>query len=118
MPEHDPNFTPVALTEPEFTIGRQGIHFKQFYEHKGVKLQVMIYVDSYDYQSWARVSALDPKRFSWRMLDSIHFSRMRTTRFSHEREVSVQQKASILKDRDELLRSAQMLMFMPEESVT
>lgn len=116
-PEDHHNYSVVPLDKPSFSQGRNGIDFKQRFMHKGKKLSIMIHVDAYDFQSWARISVLDEQRMSWNHLDSIPYEHMESVKVFYQRPPSPVDQAKFYADRDTLREAARMLMFTPDEEV-
>lgn len=59
---------------------RQGILYSEIAKHTatGKKLQIKIYSDSYDFQSYATIDIFNVAEDKWNRLESIHFSNMVT----------------------------------------
>ncbi len=106
----------MKTIEKEYFNGRQSVEFKGIYEYKGHKLKINIDIDSYDFQSSAKISVFDPQKMKWNYLQSIHYSRMASVKdeavFYQRRvdELRFFEKQAIQKDIDELLKKAKQIL--------
>jgi len=106
----------VKVIEREYFNGRQSVEFKGIYEYKGHKLKINIDIDSYDFQSSARISIFNPQKLEWNYLQSIHYSRMESVKDEavfYQRKVAdlrFSEKQAIQKDIDELLKKAKQIL--------
>lgn len=53
-------------------------------ENGPVKVQFLVYSDSYDFQSYARAEAFNPTELKWNALASLPFSRMASAQGAHK----------------------------------
>jgi len=108
--------TKMKVIEREYFNGRQSVEFKGIYEYKGYKLKINIDIDSYDFQSSAKISVFDPQELKWNYLQSIHYSRMESVKDEavfYQRKVDdlrFSEKQAIQKDIDELLKKAKQIL--------
>ncbi len=108
--------TKVKVIEKEYFNGRQSVEFKGIYEYKGHKLKINIDIDSYDFQSSARISIFNPQKLEWNYLQSIHYSRMASVKdeavFYQRRvdDLRFSERQAIQKDIDELLNKAKQIL--------
>ena len=106
----------VKVIEEEYFNGRQSVEFKGIYEYKGHKLQINIDIDSYDFQSSARIRIFNPQNLEWKYLQYIHYSRMESVKDNavfYQRKVEdlrFSEKQAIQKDIDELLKKAKQIL--------
>ena len=106
----------VKVIEREYFNGRQSVEFKGIYEYKGHKLKINIDIDSYDFQSSASISVFNPQKLEWNYLQSIHYSRMASSKDGavfNQRKVAdlrFSEKQALQKDIDELLRNAKQIL--------
>lgn len=69
----------MKIIKSEYGLGTQSVNFKEIRESdEGLKIQINIKSDSYDFQSHAIVSVFSPTELKWNNLSSIHFSEMQT----------------------------------------
>lgn len=108
--------TKVKVIEKEYFNGRQSVEFKGIYEYKGHKLKINIDIDSYDFQSSARIYIFNPEELKWNVLQSIHYNRMESAKegavFCYRKvdQLNYREKQAIQKDIDELLKKAKQIL--------
>lgn len=69
----------MKVIKEEYSLGTQSAHFTKIIEgDNGLKIKIDIKSDSYDFQSYARVSVFNPQSVEWNILDSVPFSNMKT----------------------------------------
>ena len=69
----------MKLIKEEYSIGTQSIRLKEILESKdGHKILIEILSDSYDFQSYARLSAFNKNDQKWNIIDTIAYSKMQT----------------------------------------
>lgn len=106
----------MKTIDRKYFNGRQSVEFEGIYEYKGHKLKIQIDIDSYDFQSGAKISVFDPQKLKWNHLQSIHYSRMESVKdevvFYQRRVADLRffEKQAIQKDIDELLKKAKQIL--------
>jgi len=106
----------MKTIEKEYFNGRQSVEFKGIYEYKGHKLKINIDIDSYDFQSSARIYIFHPQELKWNVLQSIHYNRMESAKDGavfYQRKVDKlkeSEKRAIQEDINELLRKAKKIL--------
>lgn len=69
----------MKIIKEEYSLGTQSVHLSKIIEgDKGLKIKVDIKSDSYDFQSYARISVFNSTEVKWHILDNIAFSNMKT----------------------------------------
>jgi hypothetical protein len=89
----------MKIIKEEYSIGTymKSVHFTKIIEgDKGLKIKVNIKSDSYDFQSHATVSVFNPHDLKWNIIDSIHYSNMKTPHNLYNHLQLPQQNASVL----------------------
>jgi len=66
------------LIKQTIDIGRQSVIYTEVSKIADKKVKVEIKSDSYDFQSYARVSVFNENDLEWKKIDSVHYSRMNT----------------------------------------
>jgi hypothetical protein len=105
--------TPAAKAKTlhtEIGTGRQSVCYTELIELAGRKLKVFIESDSYDFQSCARISALQPDAVKWEVIGSIHYSKMWTQHKLKYMPIGANSPLSFAKDRDALVQIATLLL--------
>jgi hypothetical protein len=106
----------MKTIDRKYFNGRQSVEFEGIYEYKGHKLKIQIDIDSYDFQSGAKISVFNPQKLKWNYLQSIHYSRMESVKDEavfYQRRVAdlrFSEKQAIQKDIDELLKKAKQIL--------
>lgn len=69
----------MKIIKEEYSLGTQSASFTKIVEgDNGLKIKISITSDTYDFQSYARLSAFNPQTLDWNVIDSIPFSNMKT----------------------------------------
>lgn len=69
----------MKIIKEEYSTGTQSASLSKIIESdSGLKIRVDIKSDSYDYQSYARVSVFNKLGLQWNIIDTIPFSNMKT----------------------------------------
>ena len=69
----------MKVIKDEYSRGTQSVNYVKIIENaEGTKIKIDIKSDSYDFQSYARVSAFSPTDLKWNTISSIAFSEMKT----------------------------------------
>lgn len=98
----------LEIIETTISKGSQSLEYKQLINYKGYKLRINIKSDSYEPQSYARISIL--KDLKWEILDYIPSSQMSTNselvyqpRYRQNYDMA---EKEFLKDSDLLVKNA------------
>lgn len=107
----------MKILKTEYGIGQQSINFKEIRESDdGTKILIEIKSDSYDFQSYARLSAFSPTELKWNQIGSIHYSEMNTpSKLCYSVQMQRKEHPSVLapqfqKDLEQLVQEAEMLL--------
>jgi hypothetical protein len=111
------------LIKQTIDIGRQSVLYTEVSKIADKKVKVEIKSDSYDFQSYARVSVFNENDLEWKKIDSVHFSNMNTKEgldsYPQARKLSLGMEtdkhknffiAEFWKDRDTLVNMARGIL--------
>lgn len=69
----------MKIIKEEYSLGQQSAQLTKIIEgDKGLKIKIEIKSDSYDFQSYARVSVFNSSELKWNGVDHIPFANMQT----------------------------------------
>jgi hypothetical protein len=68
----------ITVLHVEIGKGRQDVNYSETLRIGDRKFRVRIKSDSYDFQCYARIEALDQAELKWNVVASIHHSAMKT----------------------------------------
>lgn len=102
--------------EETFYNGSQSVECKCIYDINGIKIKILIDIDSYDIQSSAVVKVLNKDERQWNFLDSIHYSQMESIKkgvfcYRKVEELTLKEKFAIRADINTLKEKAKILLF-------
>lgn len=94
----------LSLIDRNVAIGRQDVTYTEVLRCGTHKLRVSINSNAYDFQSWARIDAFDPKALQWNLLASIPYALMKTPHGLYVRRGAG--AGEFMEDRDQLVNLA------------
>tara|TARA_R100001594_G_C3936520_1_gene239532 strand:+ start:85 stop:405 length:321 start_codon:yes stop_codon:yes gene_type:complete len=103
----------ATILSREYFNGQQSVGFEGLYEYKNHKLKIRIKIDSYDFQSSAKIFIFDKQELNWNLLASIPYSKMESNMVFCYRKVDEllhSEKLAIQKDIDTLLNKAKLIL--------
>jgi hypothetical protein len=69
----------MELIKEDYSLGTQSANLTKIIKSEsGLKIKIDIKSDSYDFQSFARVSVFNPSELKWNVISSIPFGNMST----------------------------------------
>jgi hypothetical protein len=103
----------IKTIEENYFKGSQSINYKCILRFNGKKLMIEIKKDSYDAQSYARVSIWSDASLTWNFLDNIPYSQMKlvTDNVSYVRGTEdLKVKTAVTFDKNELIKKASNIL--------
>lgn len=106
----------MKIIKEEYSLGTQSANFTKIIEgDNGLKIKIDIKSDSYDFQSYAKLSVFNSHELSWNIVDSIPFSNMKTPSKLYYKIQPPSKNANILasyfvSDTDTLISTAEAVL--------
>jgi len=98
----------MKTIDRQIAQGRQSINFTEVIEFDGHKLRISIKSDSYNFQSYARISRWNGEE--WKQVHFIHFSEMKTpSGLCYQPNEKCDYK-HFINDRDQLIKVAKEII--------
>jgi len=69
----------MKIIKEDYSLGKQSVNLCKIIEgDNGMKIKIDIKSDSYDFQSYARISVFEPQSLAWNNLSHIPYANMKT----------------------------------------
>jgi len=100
----------MKTIDKQIALGRQSVVYMEILNVDDHKLKVSIKSDSYEFQSYARISRWNGEK--WVNVYSIHFNKMKTTHglISYSERNEVCNSRHFQEDRDQLIKVAKEII--------